>query len=351
MVCASARFNNLNVRVTEKITCTITPRNDANQIVAVDLTDFGTPAITGGSLDGQLAADSGGGTTVVFDVVAPASITAFDVTGKDDQGTSFTGSSKVILTMVGTPTAKSELACVGGVSQTKSVRKASQTDCTITIKDNLGTTTGLAEDFQVAAVGAAPGTLTTAGNKATVTFSATAPSAVGTTYIISAQLKDGPTDLEDPDEVMTVVGLPTVDSLLSCSGDVTKQTTVRESEQVTCIIFVKDETGFTSGFASDFLAPIVVGGGGETTPETVDGESSNYRMKFTVGAPAAAGDTFSIRGRIAAGAAPFTQAALNLPVGKSGKAFCVSSVFLRTSTPTRSTPLSPRSASIFSFAS
>lgn len=312
MACVSVRTGNLYVRATENVECTITPKQDDGSAVAVDLADFANPAITGGAQNSALT-DNGNG-EITFLATAPSIIGTFEIQGKIADDSVFTGSTKVSFIMVGTPTVKSELSCAGVVSNKKAVRQSEQTDCVVTVKDNAGVTTGLASDFMVVAVGGTPGSLSAAGDLATVTFSINAPSTTGTTFIITGQLNDG-TDFEVPDQVMTVVGTPTTASLISCAGDVTKQLKVREGEKVNCVIAVKDDSGLTNAFATDFTTATVTGGTGETPVVTIDGADSAYQMKFSVDAPASAGTPFTIRGRLANNDA-FLQSALSLTVGE-----------------------------------
>jgi hypothetical protein len=98
---------------------------------------------------------------------------------------------------------------------------------------------------------------------------------------------------------MTVTGIPTTASRLSCKGQETGfSEVVRVGEEVVCTIEVRDDEKATTGVPSDFSRATTVGGiiGGLKSEIVSVGNGS--KMTFLLNAPTTAGEEFVVVGRM-----------------------------------------------------
>jgi hypothetical protein len=316
--CAGTRSGTTSLRVGEEALCTITV-NDASGATTGVATDFATPLVIDGSVTDPSSGVNfvSGGATMTFKV--SVSTTVGDVTkviGRLADGTNFTQGAFDLL-VVGTPTASSTLACIGRRSQTTSMRVSEEVDCTITVRDETGTTSGVASDFAspltIGGTNLNPSsgvTFVTGG--ATMTFSLQAPATVGETFQVFGRLADG-TNFTQGAVELTVVGTPTEESTLACVGARSGTTSLRINEVATCTITVRDGTGATTGVASDFGNPVLVGGLSPSPSSGVGFVSGGATMTFNVTAPGTVGADFQVMGALASGT-NFTQGFVTLVV-------------------------------------
>jgi hypothetical protein len=147
--------------------------------------------------------------------------------------------------VVGAPTAASEVACVGSVSGSGNspfVRQSEEVECTYAVKDAGGATTALGEDFLRGSTTGGSYTVAAAAGKdapfvagscntttmqpamdcksGSVRFDVTAPTAAGATFLVTGALADGSAFTQGAQQY-TVVGVPTVKSRVSCTGQTT----------------------------------------------------------------------------------------------------------------------------------
>lgn len=319
LACSGVRSQTTSLRVGEEALCIITVKDNSGPTTGV-ASDFASPTTVGHVGNAPLITYVAGGATMSFKVTAPSTVgQAFSVRGKMANGDSF-DQIAVELTVVGTPTSKSVLSCVGQRSQTTSVRVNEDVDCVITVRDDISTTTAVAEDFDeptiVGGSKKSPGTgvLFVPGG-ATMTFVVTSPSSIGSSFTIRGKLKDGNVDF-DGTATLTVVGTPTELSTLACQGKRSGTNTVRTSEVVECTITFKDENGPTTGVKEDFAPATIVGGGSYTfssvTPDF---------LVFEATAPSSITE-FTIRGKLTEGEkvidqAPFVVTVAGTPTTKS----------------------------------
>jgi hypothetical protein len=367
VTCQGDRSNTTSVRVSEAVTCTITPKDKTDAVCAAVSEDFESPTtVNGTGLSAVIGTD--GGNVFTFTATSPNTTGAlFSLTTKlaayqrcPDDACSLSGAgspcwlggtSKVCigyptgttcpivngvqsidctlpdqvtalaagtvdLTVVGTPTSATALACVGARSGTTSVRISEQVLCTLTARDGFGPTTAVAADFTsallVGGTDLTPGAGVVGSNvKGTeFTFNATAPSTVGARFDLRGRLRDGSsTDAAN----MTVVGTPTSNSTVACVGARSGTTTVRASELVLCVITVKDNTpaAVTTGVTSDYGTPLVTGGASGITAHRLGVGGSTMTFNFTSGS---ALGPFNVYGTLSAtnGGGNFTQGGFQL---------------------------------------
>jgi len=297
------------IRAGAEADCIITVKDAFGDATSGEEADFATPIVDGGTFNGPLVA-AGGGATMTFKATAPSTPgSLFVITGKLADGREF-NSAPTQLSVIGQPTAKSTLDCVGMTSGIASVRASEDVLCTITVRDDSGTTTGMAADFTTGTItgGTSARELVSTRSGALMTFKVTAPSTTGAAFTVRGQLNGG-TDFEQGDFVLVVVGTPTTASTVACAGTDSGSTTVKTLESVTCTITVKDAGGATTGLASDFGATAVVGGSGATgvvLPNGGDGST----MTFTVNAPSTI-TTFTITAKLDDGS-PLNQVTMTV---------------------------------------
>jgi uncharacterized Zn-binding protein involved in type VI secretion len=125
--------------------------------------------------------------------------------------------------VMGTPAAKSTLECNGATTPGAHVRKGEDAVCVITIKDaNDDDTTGFADDFATPTiVGGALKTnteLTSISSSTEVTFTMTPTADIGEEFSARGRLKAGNAVIGDAKTTVKVIGTPTADSILACTG-------------------------------------------------------------------------------------------------------------------------------------
>jgi hypothetical protein len=191
ILCAGARSGSLSVRTLETVVCHIWVQDsDGNTTGAPS--DFASPQLSAGVLASALRSN-GAGTFISFNVTAPSTVGAyFTIIGKLEDGTPFSQGA-LQLTVVGTPTVNSTVACAGVRSGTSSVRVGERALCTITVRDGSGLTTGVAGDFDSPAVVGGLNVQPSSGvsyvaGGATMRFFVDAPATVGAPFSVTGQL-------------------------------------------------------------------------------------------------------------------------------------------------------------------
>jgi len=298
----------------------ITVKDDATPTTGV-ATDFGIPKVEGGT---SLTPSSGvvfvpGGATMTFELVSPSTVgDLLAITGRMATGTLF-AEGAVYLTVVGTPTTASSVACTGDRSGTTSVRVGELVTCIITVNDDSGATTGVPSDFDSPAIigGTNPSPSTgvaLVGGGSTMKITVVAPTTVGATFTVTGKLASGE-DFSEGAFDLTVVGSPTTKSTVACEGDRSGTPSIRVGEDITCVVTVEDDSGPTTGVATDFALPIIVGG---TNPIPADGVtlvSGGATMTVKMKAPTSVGAIFTVQARLA-NLDVVDQAPFALTVGK-----------------------------------
>jgi hypothetical protein len=240
--CAGYRSGNSFVRVNEDLLCIIVAKDGSGPTLALP-GDFGNPRVVGGSLASALFYQTNNGSQIGINITSPSSIQSFDVTGKLADGSLFS-EGRFELTVVGTPTTASTMNCVGLRSQTAFVRISELVVCEIVVKDAGGATTGVAEDFATPLVNGGTSLSPSSGVEyveggETMAFNMTSPNTVGASFNYTGRLADL-SEFSEGTQTMTVVGTPTVDSQVSCSGFRSGNNIVRVNELVGCEITVRD---------------------------------------------------------------------------------------------------------------
>lgn len=203
------------------------------------------------------------------------------------------------MSVLGTPTVKSTVACVGQTTGLTSVRVSEVTVCTITVRDGSSApTTGFADDFAAPLLvgGASPSAITSIEGGAKMTFTVVAPTTVQT-FSVRGRLAGPTTNFDQSAFALAVVGTPTDASTVACVGLTSSSaTTVKTSETVRCTITVADAGGPAVGLPSDFGAVNIVGGSALGSFVKVGGGEV---ITFTLQAPAEVDATFTIQATLA----------------------------------------------------
>jgi len=316
LVCVGQTSGTNLVTLSEKATCTITAK-DANGLTTGYASDFVAPAITGtGTFDGTAGisvsggGDSGEKFTFVVGSFGNAVGETVKIKGKVAGGGSdvFT-TAEFTLTIVGTPTTDSAVACVGDVTNSVNVRTSEAVTCTITVKDASGTTGGSASDFSAPTVVGGTGvTAYAAASDSTASatkleFKMAAPPGYGNTFTVENRLVNGVSKLTPNKITLTVFGRPDKTCTLACvAANPTSATKIRAGGTATCTITVKELTAATTGQIGDFDKAVIVGGTTATQPA---GTSDAKTLTFTVPAPSTVGASFSITGRVIIGSTTY----------------------------------------------
>jgi hypothetical protein len=297
--CAGFLSGTAFVTENELVNCTIVARDSTGLIDAI-VSDFFTPAVTGGTLVSVLTAVPGNLSLVRFTVQAPAQAgTFFFVRGRLSANVVFTQPAFSI-TVLGLPTQLSSVACVGVVSQQTLIRAGDNATCTVLPRNGNGVrmaTFAAGFGLPVVVNGDSPTALRTsdAGNSFVFTLRAYANLSANAQVTVTGTLANG-TTFSTAASTLTVVGQPTVDSVLDCVSQSTGSSFVYPAQLVLCTITVRDASGATTGFADDFGRATSVGGSNIGLPVAVSGGA---QMTFTLTAPATANAAFTITGTMA----------------------------------------------------
>jgi hypothetical protein len=313
LACYSLRSGSTFVRVSEVTVCNITVRDDQGTTAGV-AGDFGLPDVSvGASTSITVIQSTQNGLFMVFNVTSPSSrLTPFAVRGRTAALDVFT-QGFFPLTMVGTPTADSTLQCLGYRSGTSFLRVDEVAQCTIRVRDALGTSTGTAADFSAIVTGGSSSlALTRAAGGSLVRFDVTAPNTVGAPFSVVGVVTDSGANFTSGPFPLTVVGTPTVHSTVSCVGARSQTTFVRVQELVVCTVTVNQGPGLpTTGVEEDFGVAIVVGGSDQTPISKI---GAGLTMQFNVTASSVVGGEFFVVGVLANGSANFTQGSVPVTV-------------------------------------
>eukprot|EP00035_Acanthoeca_spectabilis_P008271 m.151390 g.151390 ORF g.151390 m.151390 type:complete len:1429 (+) comp14291_c0_seq3:433-4719(+) len=190
-------------------------------------------------------------------------------------------SGPIVLPVVGIPSSNSVLSCAGASAAASFARVSEVVQCTISVRDSLGTsTTGFATDFGPAVT--VPANLNQSSPRAvaslrlrarrqegligsaTMEFEVQSPTSIQPFSVIGA-LASGQLFLEGA-VFIEMVGSPTNASRLDCSTGLPNSREAVLGSIVMCTIAVENATGTTTALPSDFILPdggnvIVVGGG------------------------------------------------------------------------------------------
>jgi hypothetical protein len=328
IVCVGDDSGTLEVRTGEVVTCTITSRSDTAAVTALAV-DFISGTIVGGTAVTAVASATNLETHTFkvtapttagadFSIVSKLSATGNAVLDHDTNGATNggTGGAKIEFVVAGRPDSTSTLSCVGPQSDTKKLRAGDTATCTITPKTNGVDTTGSAADFaQAITEGSNPSSpaVPTNGDGSSLTFTVTAPSTAGALFTITARVKINNVNVKFAAGAytMTLIGTPGTESTMVCNGESTPGSFVRHAtnEKAKCVISIKATINGvvkgTTGFASDFGTPTVVGG----SAGSISAQASDTEMTFLVTRTADIGATFSVRGKLSSTGTPNIDAA------------------------------------------
>jgi len=203
--CFGYRSGTTFVRVAEVVVCNITARINASVVCSSVPQDFGYPS----TINGQFASapyGTSGFTWQNVNVTSPDNVgQQFSILGTLANGLNFS-QGYFNLTVVGTPTAYSNLSCVGMRSGNNLVRINELIVCTITIVDaSNATTTGVAADFSTPTVlsGLLQSVVVSSSNLSLASFNVSASDTVGVNVSISAALSSGSSISQSP-SIITV---------------------------------------------------------------------------------------------------------------------------------------------------
>jgi len=307
VTCAPMRdFGVFSVRTSEEVACTIYIKDTSAVSTTAVVSDFASPVVVGGSVSTALVSTLAY-RLVIFNVTVSASSGAlFTVTGRLSNNLLFIQGTFTI-PVVGLPTTASQLNCAGNRSLTTVVRVGEVTNCYYNIRDSGSWTIGDATDFLPAViVGGTGATGLVSVSPQQLYFSVVAPSTVGAAFSAVGRLANNANFTQGPVS-LTVVGIPTVDSLLSCAGAVSGNTIVKAGEIILCTITVRDGSSATTGVVGDFAVYST-----SVTGSLVS--SADYSIvTFNVTAPSAVGARVIITGALASGS-NFSQGALTVVV-------------------------------------
>jgi hypothetical protein len=306
------------VRASGTASCVITVRNTANTAVNAFVTDFADPDVVGVTLKtvaGKNVTRVTNGATMTVKLDAPASVgTTCQYVGKLASGATFTEGAKSIVT-IGTPTANSNLSCTGASSGTEILEAGEIANCVITVNDAGGPTTALATDFGLpVSTGSSVTVPQFVGGGSTMTFSVVAPPATTTKFTVTGSLSAalGGANFSQGEYVLSMVGTATVASKISCVGERSGTTSVRQLEVTECTIQGVDSLGSdTNAQKTQFATPLLVGGT-FIAGENLTGASDYSVTTIKVKAPAAV-TAFSVLGRLSDTSA-FSQGQQSLTV-------------------------------------
>jgi hypothetical protein len=251
----------LNVRIAEKITCTITVKDKDKAVTLGLVTDFATPTVKGGSAVSGFKDITKAGvkaTTITFTLVAPVSgketniydagTSKFKATQNEMSvqaylkgGTTALVTGKLTFKVFGTPTRACKIISCTGADNGKSVTQITGgkiATCLIAVKDDSanGFVTGQVADFDTATtVGgkqiSKPKVPTNPTDGSQMEFVVTAP-AVGETFSVTGTVLIGGNKLAFTEGAyaMTVLGVPDKESTMSCVGATTPGAYLRVNE-------------------------------------------------------------------------------------------------------------------------
>ena len=306
IACSGNRSNTTVVRINELVNCNYNIR-DSSGLTIGNAADFLSAIVVGGRNETSLVSLSP--YRLYFSVVAPAvASSTFTLLGRLASGANFT-QGPLPLTVVGIPTNNSTLACIGAVSGTRFVRAGEIILCTISVFDDSGATTGVANDFVV--YSAEPYTmLMHSWNYSNVYFNVTAPSQVNAVVTVAAGIAGG-SNFTQGAVALVVVGTPTNDSSIACAGLRSHTTFVRVDEVVVCNITARSSPGqVTTSLPLDFGSPLTING---QSISAIQGPQPSTWQIFNVTSPNTVGVPFSVVGRLADGQ-NFTQGLVYLTV-------------------------------------
>ena len=257
--------------------CTIIVKDNSGVSTGVS-TDFSakTMAVTGTTTNYSLT-PTNDSAAFTFQPQPSVADPAYTISVFLGASTTLITSAPLVFVVYGNPAPQSGLSCVAP----SPLRVGKNVNCTITVSDAAGTSTGIPTDFTVSSSSTASIMPTSINGGAQMTFTAS-PAAVSTAFGISVSI--GGVTIGGGTPTFLAYGNPTTASTLSC----VYTSRQRINAPISCTIYTSGSAGATTGLATDFIV-------NSTSSAAITPTASDGGATFTFSAtPTASSTAFTV---------------------------------------------------------